>query len=111
AYSVKNTEHPMAQIPMTAELQQRMQNEWGRQLSAFCDDIREIEFDAGYKPEEDDRFVITGFDLPETMEPNRESIDTLEPFRVSEESLRDLSALFAYAALDGVEVIIMQRFT
>ncbi len=101
----------MSQIPLTADLQQSIQEEWSSQYSAFCDDIREVPFDAGYKPEEDERFTITGFSLPEQMETNREGLDTLDPIGVNEQSLHQLNAIFAYATLNGNEVVIIQRFS
>ena len=110
AYSARNRERPMEQIPMSGELQEALQNEWGGQLREFLQGVREVEFDAGYKPEADERFVVKGFVFPRGMEAGREGLDTLGRFQAKEESLRRLSALFAYAKAGDREVVMIQRF-
>lgn len=111
AYSPRNSANPLTRIPLHDKLQTSIEIEWSQQLRNFCQGIREIKFDAGYKPESDDRFVIEGFALPEIIETNRQGLDTLDSFRPDVESLRNLSALLAYAQDGNREVIILQRFT
>lgn len=111
AYSPQGEHASLSQIRLTGDLQLSMQEEWGRQLSEFCDGVREIAFDPGYKPESDERFVIPGFSLPDSIETNREGLNTLAPFQPDPTSLPQLSALLAYATERGREVILIQRFT
>lgn len=111
AYTESNSTAPMTQIPLTAELQQAMQREWTKQFEAFCHGVREVDFDAGYKPESDERFVIEEFALPEGMETNREGLNTLETFQATPVELNRLSAIFAYARNRQQEVVLIQRFT
>lgn len=111
AYSTRRGASTLAQIALTAELQEAMQIEWSRQLRAFSAGGREVAFDAGYKPETDERFVINGFELPAEIEARRESLNTLPVFRVGDNALRHLSAVFGYARAGKDEVIMMQRFT
>jgi hypothetical protein len=110
AYSERN-QAPLTQIPLTNTLQQALQTEWTRQLREFCNGVREVQFDAGYKPESDERFVITGFTLPEALEITRESVNTLENFQPTEEALKHLTALLAFAKSGNQEVVMIQRFT
>ncbi len=110
AYCVRNRDRPMEQIPLSGELQEALQNEWGRQYREFMQGAREVDFDAGYKPEADERFVIPGFVLPRGMEASREGLNTLNRFQTDEESLRRTSALFAYAKAGDKEVVMIQRF-
>lgn len=111
AYSERNETRPLSQIPLTANLQQTLQTEWDRQLHQFCNDIREVPFNAGYKPEDDERFIINEFPLPEALNITRESVNTLDNFRATEESLKQLTALIAFAKNGNREVIMFQRFT
>lgn len=111
AYSERNHAQPLAQIPLTDGLQQTLQTEWTRQLRDFCHNVREVQFDAGYKPESDERFIITGFPLPVALNINRESVNTLENFQANEETLKQLTALIAFAKSGNQEVIMIQRFT
>ena len=111
AYSESNQAHPLTQIPLTDTLQQALQAEWTRQLREFCHNVREVQFDAGYKPESDERFIISGFTLPEALNITRESVNTLENFQATEETLRQLTALIAFARSGNQEVVMIQRFT
>jgi hypothetical protein len=101
----------MKQIALTADLQDIMQQEWGSQFEAFCQDVREIEFDAGYKPDSDERFVIQDFTLPAWFELDREGLNTLDAFEATTNELGSLSALIAYGRNGNQEVILIQRFT
>jgi len=111
AYSERNQAQPLSQIPLTATLQQTLQAEWTRQLRDFCNNVREVQFDAGYKPESDERFIITGFPLPDELNITRETVNTLENFQASEETLKQLTALIAFAKNGNQEVVMIQRFT
>lgn len=111
AFAGADYDPPIKQVPLTADLQQDMQRTWNTQFEEFCQDVREVAFDAGYKPESNERFVIEGFTPPDWLETNREGLNTLEPFRATTVGLDGLSALFAYARHETREVIMIQRFT
>ncbi len=111
AYSERNQAQPLAQIPLTDTLQQSLQAEWAHQLRSFCHNVREVPFDAGYKPESDERFIITGFPLPDALNITREGVNALDNFQATEETLKQLTALIAYAKSGNQEVVMIQRFT
>ncbi|MBL9192874.1 MAG: DUF4868 domain-containing protein [Opitutaceae bacterium] len=111
AYSERNQAPPLSQIPLTDALQQTLQTEWTGQLREFCSAVREVQFDAGYKPESDERFAIAGFILPEALRIARESVNTLDNFQATAESLRQLTALVVFAKRGSEEVVMIQRFT
>lgn len=48
----------LQRIPMHQALQQTLATTWEAQLDAFLDEAQEIAFDAGYQPEEHERFVL-----------------------------------------------------
>lgn len=111
AFTGATHDPPIKQVPLTAELQQAMQRTWTTQFEEFCQDVREVAFDAGYKPESDERFVIEGFTPPTWLETNREGLNTLESFEATPVALSRLSALIAYARNGTRDVILIQRFT
>jgi len=54
----------LKRIPMHQALQQTLAATWGTQLDAFLDQAQEIAFDAGYQPEEHERFALYDFEPP-----------------------------------------------
>lgn len=111
AFSPNTQGEMLSIIPLTDDLQKSMHLEWNQQLKEYCNGVTEIEFNAAYKPEENERFSITGFNLPDYLETNREGLNTLTNFQANEESLQSLHGLIAYATKDGQEVVLFQRFT
>lgn len=62
---VKQAAHArLLRIPMHQALQETFATTWQDQLDAFLDDAQQIEFNAGYQPEEHERFALEGFEPP-----------------------------------------------
>ena len=111
AYTASGTPQRLTQISLTGDLQTSLQQELYRQHDSFCNNIVEIPFDAGYKPESNERFVIQGYNLPESIDSNREGINTLNNFRATPVELSRLTAIIAYAKRGLQEIVMIQRFT
>ena len=54
----------LRRIPLHQTLQDDLAESWQEQYEAFFDEIQEIDFNAGYQPEEHERFCLTDFELP-----------------------------------------------
>ena len=52
------------QIPLHQGLQETLAESWGEQYASFVNNIQEIDFDAGYNPEDHERFRLEAYELP-----------------------------------------------
>lgn len=58
----------MCRLPVTAELQQELSAAFAEQLEAFAiERAAHVEYDPGYKPDDDELLVVRGFTLPESI--------------------------------------------
>jgi len=100
-------------IPLHQELQDALAERWSNLLDEFTTDVREIEFNAGYTPEDDERFRIAGYVLPDWLQnetsmtaPNLDVIDK------TDDLIGTIKGLVAFATNDaGEEVMLFQNFS
>jgi len=100
-------------IPLHQGLQNSLAERWAVLLDEFAVDVREVGFDAGYQPEEDERFRITNFELPNWLQ-NETSITAanLDAIVKTEELVNSIKGLVAFAKNDaGEEVMLFQNFS
>lgn len=100
-------------IPLRQALQRTLATTWGEQLDAFLDQAQEIAFDAGYQPEEHERFAEHDFESPEWLAGETSAtIGDLEPIERDEESIADIKAIAGFARDEnGNELILFQSFS
>lgn len=103
----------LRRIPLHQKLQDVLAESWQEQYEAFFDDIQEIGFNAGYQPEEHERFCLTDFDLPDCMvEETSKSVADLDAIGTDEEALDAVRGIVAFACDDqGEEVVLFQNFS
>jgi hypothetical protein len=112
AVVVQATTRRLARVPITRQLQQQLDQDWSSQLQAFSDDVEEIEFDPGFTPDDDQRFVVRDFPIPDWLEPhNTRSVANLEPLDRDGEQLDQIKGILGFAQLDGEEVVLLQNFS
>ena len=103
----------LRRIPLHQTLQDDLAESWQEQYEAFFDEIQEIDFNAGYQPEEHERFCLTDFELPECMAgETSNSVADLDVIGKDEEALDAVRGMVAFARDDqGEEVVLFQNFS
>lgn len=103
----------LLQIPLHQTLQNSLARDWQNQYDQFRDDTREIDFDAGYQPEEDECFSLTDYEPPDWL--GRASSDTavaLDMISDREELIDSITGTVGFARMeDGEELALFQNFT
>lgn len=103
----------LVRIPLHQGLQQTLANKWQSQLSAFVEDVQEIGFNAGYQPEQHERFSLSDHDLPDWLgNESSQTIHNLPPINTNEAWVDSIKAIVAFARNDaGAELVLFQNFT
>src|SRR5574341_848115 len=100
-------------IPLHQALQDSLAGIWDDQLQEFYNGVEEIDFNAGYKPEGDQRFRLLDFETPAPFQ----GIDSLnvinhDPISQHEEMMGDIKAIVAFCRdSDGKELVLFQNFS
>lgn len=103
----------LLRIPLHQELQSTLAARWGEQYAGFLDNITEVDFDAGYNPEKDERFRLNEYELPEWLR-NESSltIQNLDSVSTSNDFIDSIKSMVAFARNEqNQEVILFQRFS
>ena len=103
----------LLRVPMHQALQDNLAESWCDQYDTFVQDIQEIEFDAGYKPEEDERFCLNNYQLPDWLagEDGRTTVD-LDAINSNDTLIDSIRGIIAFVQNDeGEELILFQNFT
>lgn len=99
-------------IPLHQGLQSILSDMWYQQYMAFITGINEVTFDAGYAPEEDDRFYLPAYNLPDGM--NNESslsVQALRAINDNGDSIEVIKAIVGYGRdTNGDELVLFQSF-
>ena len=102
----------LLKIPLHQDLQQSLAETWQAQLDAFTEDVQEINFNAGYQPEEHELFCLEDFELPGWMgDETSQSADDLDPITAHEDLLDSIKGIAALARDNGAEVVLFQNFS
>ena len=109
----KSRQTRLYQIPLHQALQDTLAASWEVQCEAFVSDIDEIEFDAGYNPEEHERFGLDEYELPEWLQgENSQTVPNLDPISQHEDHIDFIKGIVAFARNDqGQELILFQNFS
>lgn len=100
-------------IPLHQALQESLAKVWGKQLHDFVNGIDEIDFNAGYKPEDHERFRLSGFELPAPLnEADSANAQDHEPINQHEATMASIKAIVAFCRDGrGTEFVLFQNFT
>jgi hypothetical protein len=103
----------LRRIPMHQALQGQLAENWAQQYREFVEGIEEIEFNAGYQPEEHERFCLNSFELPDWLaQVDGYSVSELDPITDDDALLDATKGLVAYARKGGgAKLVLFQRFS
>lgn len=111
---VKRARKPqLLQIPLQQTLQDSLAELWWEQHERFTEGVDEIDFQAGYLPESDERFCIAAYSLPEWVSRETgETVPELETLGWDGAKMPVISGVVAFARRDnGEEWLLFQNFT
>ena len=112
AYVKDGRESSLLRIPITDEVQVSLSQLWSNQYDRFTNSVEEVAFDPGYTPNDDERFVLNDFVLPEFMQENREAFARVESIGNNPEVLQKIRAIIGLAVdADGRELRLFQKFS
>lgn len=100
-------------IPLHQQLQNMLAENWEQQYNTFIRDIREINFNAGYNPEKNEKFSISNYQLPDWLRDiNSQTILRLDPINSDERNINSIKSIVGFAQLEqDNEIILFQNFT
>lgn len=103
----------LLRIPLHQELQQSLAESWQGQLDAFLKDVHEIDFNAGYQPEEHERFRLNEYEPPVWLAgENSHSVGNLNPITSDGAVMDSIRGIAAFARdAKGHEVVLFQNFS
>ena len=107
------TQMKLLQIPMVDKLQCILSEDWHSQYEAFVNDIQEIPFEAGYKPEDHERFCEPNYRLPEWLvKESSLSIFTLDKLTdLNDQQMNRIKGIVAFARNEhDEELMLFQNF-
>jgi hypothetical protein len=103
----------LQRIPMHQALQQTLATTWGEQVEAFLDEAQEVAFDAGYHPEEHERFALHDFVPPQWLVGKTSAtIGDLDPINQDEVFIASIKGIAGFARNEsGNELVLFQSFS
>lgn len=101
------------QIPLHQGLQGTLAESWEAQYASFVNNIQEIDFDAGYNPEDHERFRLDAYELPAWLQAeNSQSVATLDSISQHEDIIDFIKGIVAFARNEhGEELMLFQNFS
>ena len=103
----------LLRVPLHQGLQDSLAQSWQAQYGFFTDHVQEIEFDAGYIPEQHERFCLRNYQLPDWLRgEDSQSIPHLDSVTNDDSALDAAKAVVAFARNEqGDEMILFQNFS
>lgn len=99
-------------VPMHQALQRQLAEAWHGQLDSFLADIKEIPFNAGYSPEENECFALRKFNLPDSIAGETSlSAGDLSTITDNEGLLSTVRGVVGFARQAGAELVLFQHFS
>jgi hypothetical protein len=113
ALTVRQDQKELFHIPLHQALQGSLAETWGQQLDIFSEDVEAIAFNAGYKPESHERFLLSDFDLPASLRTiSSVNVQNQPPISEHEESMTSVKAIVAFCRnMSGQELVLFQSFS
>lgn len=107
----KGVKWEVLRIPMHQALQDRLAASWHDQYVAFTHGTKEIAFDPGYAPEDNERFCVSDYALPDWLKVGGK-VQNLDPVSQHENQLDAIKAIIAFARnAQGEEMMLAQNFS
>lgn len=103
----------LLRIPLHQNLQNTLAASWQEQYDAFVVQTEEIEFNAGYQPEQHERFCLQDYEPPPWLaEEDSQSVPELDAITNDDALLEATKGIVAFARKDdGEEVVLFQNFS
>lgn len=103
----------MLRIPLHQALQDALSQSWQDQYDAFVADVDEIDFNAGYQPEEHERFRLPDFALPDWLaNENSQTVPDLDAITDNENLVDAIRGIVGVARNDrNEELMLFQNFS
>ncbi len=100
-------------IPIRRQLQDMLANIWQRQYTKFAQNIEEINFNAGYSPENHEKFCLLDYELPDWLRhESSQTISYTDAINDNEKSINFIKAIVGFARNElNEELILFQNFT
>jgi hypothetical protein len=113
AISRQGNETRLLRIPLHQGLQDTLAASWQEQYDAFVADVEEIDFNAGYQPEEHERFRLQAYKLPNWLAgENSQSVPVLDAITSDDTLLDAAKGIVAFVRNDnGEELMLFQNFS
>lgn len=107
------TQIQLLRIPLHQDLQHTLANDWEGQLKAFVDEVQEIDFNAGYQPEEHERFSLRDFALPDWLvRETSQTVPDLDAISNNDALFDSIRGVVTFARNKArAEVILFQNFS
>ena len=103
----------LLRIPLHQDLQQALAESWDAQYDAFMADVQEIDFNAGYQPEDHEQFALVNYVLPDWLsQENSQTAGDLDPISNNQALVDSIRGIAAFARTSaGDEVVLFQKFS
>lgn len=103
----------LLRIPLHQGLQNTLAASWEAQYQAFAANIQEIDFDAGYNPEEHERFCLEDYELPDWLaNENSITVPALDAISNNEALIDSVRGIVAFARdAQRQELMLFQNFS
>jgi hypothetical protein len=103
----------LLQIPLHQDLQNTLAERWTEQYAEFLGNTTEVDFDAGYNPEKDERFRLNDYQLPEWLrKENSLTIQDLDAISTNDQFIDSIKSVVAFARNEQrQEVVLFQKFS
>jgi hypothetical protein len=113
ALTKKGKQHQLFHIPLHQHLQDSLAETWGEQYDKFMNEIDEIDFDAGYMPEEHERFRLPDYELPDVLNDITSlTIHNQNAISSNEDQIDFIKAIVGFAQVSkGKELLLFQGFS
>ncbi len=109
----RGVESRLFHIPLHRDLQDSLAESWQTQYDRFVEDIQEIDFNAGYNPEEHECFYLMDYTLPSWLKKeNSQTVLTLDAISSNETLVDSIKGVVAFARNErSEEVVLFQNFS
>lgn len=103
----------LLRVPLHQDLQASLAESWAQQYAAFVAGIQEVDFNAGYTPEEHECFRLLDYALPNWLrDESSQTIQHLAPISAHEELMVSAKGIAAFARNEqGEEMVLFQNFS
>ena len=103
----------LLQVPLHQVLQDTLAEAWEEQYADFVDELQEIDFDIGYRPDGQECFVLPDYELPPWLaDEDSETVPDLDAVNDHEQEFGSIAGIVAFAQdARAAELVLFQNFT